>query len=313
MSLSKVPPQEGIVHTYGFNLTAFEFTPSSKQTTPNIILFIGGLGNGLLNVPYLPALAEATTKFKSQDGESWNLVQVLLSSAYSGFGTSSLERDSNQIKKAVQYFRSETGGKRRKIVLMGHSTGCQNSLHYLVNVNNRGDLPDSAQIQGAILQASVSDSEAFSNDLKKEELGALLKEVYDDYISQGKESHILPEKFRKLVFNTPVTAYRFYSLTSKRGDDDFFSSYLTDDDFKKTFGRITVPLLVLYSGSDQFVPSSVNKAELVSRFQRSTPSEYWNSNSKIIEGATHDLGEGSRGGVFDILIESVTKFITDVE
>lgn len=312
MSLSKVPPQEGIVHTYGFNLTAFEFTGYSKQTTSNIILFIGGLGNGLLNVPYLPALAESTPTFRSSDGESWNLVQVLLSSAYLGFGTSSLERDSTQIRKAIEYFRSDTGGRRNKIVLMGHSTGCQNSLHYLVNVNNAKHTPESSKVQGAILQASVSDSEAFSNDLKEEELDALLKEVDEVYISQGKQSHILPEKFRRLVFNTPITAYRFHSLTSKRGDDDFFSSYLTDDDFKETFGKITVPLLVLYSGNDQFVPTSVNKTALISRFKNSTPSEYWNPNSKIIDGATHDLGEGSQDGVVDVLIDSMTQYINDV-
>lgn len=312
MSLSKVPPQEGIVHTYGFNLTAFEFTEYSKKSTPNIILFVGGLGNGLLNIPYLPDLARAASGFKSKDGESWNLVQVLLSSAYSGFGTSSLERDSKQIRKAIEYFRSEAGGKRHKIVLMGHSTGCQNSMHYLINVNNKADIPESSKIQGAILQASVSDSEAFSNDIKQEELDALHKEVYNDYITQGKSSHILPEKFRRLVFNTPVTAYRFYSLTSKRGDDDFFSSYLTDDDFKTTFGKITAPLLLLYSGKDQFVPALVDKAELVSRFHNSTPSNYWNGNSKIIDGATHDLGDGSDDGVIKVLTESVEKFIADV-
>ncbi|KAI5949152.1 hypothetical protein KGF57_004750 [Candida theae] len=312
MSLSKVPAQEGVVHTFGFNLTAFEFTRGTKQATPNIILFIGGLGNGLLNVPYLPALAKASTNFKSKDGEKWNVVQVLLSSSYSGFGTSSLDRDSKQIRKAIEYFRSEAGGSRRKIVLMGHSTGCQNSLHYSININNRADTPESSKVQGAILQASVSDSEAFSNDLKKEELGAYLKEVYDDYISQGRESHILPEKFRRLVFNTPITAYRFYSLVSKRGDDDFFSSYLAQDDFEKTFGKITVPLLVLYSGKDQFVPDSVNKVDLVSRFKDSTPAIYWNDNSKIIEGATHDLGDGSDDGVVDVLLESVTKFIEDL-
>ncbi|CCG23132.1 hypothetical protein CORT_0D02870 [Candida orthopsilosis Co 90-125] len=312
MSLSKLPPQEGIVYTYAFNLTAFEFTEYSKKTAPNIILFIGGLSNGLLNVPYLPTLAKAATNFKSQDGEDWNLVQVLLSSAYSGFGTTSLEKDTSQIRKAVEYFRSEAGGKRRKIVLMGHSTGCQNSLHYLTNINNKEDVPDTAKVQGAILQAPVSDSEALSIESKKKEVDALLREVFVDYLSEGKGAYILPEKFRRLVFNTPITAYRFFSLFSKRGDDDFFSSYLTEDDFKKTFGSVTVPLLVLYSGKDQFVPASVDKAALVSRFQDSTPSEYWNSNSKIIEGATHEIGDGSDEGVTDILTESVSKFVSDV-
>lgn len=333
MSLSNVPSQVGVLHTYGFNLTAFEITEYTGERTENLILFIGGLGNGLLNVPYIPSLAQAAARFQSKNKGKWNVAQVLLSSAYNGWGTSTLERDSKQLKKAIEYFRSKNGGNRKNIVLMGHSTGCQNSMHYLTNVLIRASAADPMssssssssssvdynpndtekyEIQGAILQASVSDQEAFRADHKNVDFDALTKEVYDEYIAQGRGKEILPEKFRKLSFNTPITAYRFHSLVSKKGDDDYFSSYLTDDDFQQTFGKVQTPLLVLYSGNDQFVPSHVNKEELIQRWKTITPQEYWSNYSRIIPGGKHDLGDGSPTEAIETLVDLVTLFINDL-
>lgn len=313
MSLGNIPPQAGIVHTYGFNLTAFEFTtPSQTRLSPNIILFVGGLGNGLLNIPYLPQLAKAAQyiNFFDYNDESWSVVQLLLSSSYSGWGTSSLDRDVRQIQRAVEYFRSERNGTpRKKIVLMGHSTGCQDAMHYITKARYQSNFPLVAEVDGVILQAPVSDQENFRKD--DAEFDELVKGVYEEYILQGRENEILPNKYRKMLFNTPVTAYRFYSLTSKRGDDDYFSSYLTDEDYKNTFGKVTTPLLVLYSGSDKFVPEFVNKEELMEKWKQATDPQYWSVHSKIIKGADHDLGEGSDKDVdvIEDLLITVADFV----
>ncbi|CAH2049675.1 unnamed protein product [Thlaspi arvense] len=48
------------------------------------VIFIGGLTDGFLATEYLEPLAIALDK------EKWSLVQFLLSSSYSGYGTSSL-------------------------------------------------------------------------------------------------------------------------------------------------------------------------------------------------------------------------------
>ncbi|CAI5758705.1 unnamed protein product [Candida verbasci] len=304
MFLSSVPPQQGVLHTYGFNLTAFEFT-QNYQSSENILLFVGGLGNGLLNVPYLPALSKSTSDFKGK----WNLVQVLLSSAYSGWGTSSLDKDVNQLQKCIKYFRSERGGSRNKIVLMGHSTGCQDSIHYLTKILTKPDIDDVYKIDAAILQAPVSDSEAFSNE---NDVDDLIKQVQEEYIEKGKEDELLPNKFRKLMFNTPVTAYRFISLVGKRGDDDYFSSYLTQDDYKQTFGVITGPILILYGESDQFVPGYVDKAKLINKWEEATPKKYWSKYSSIISGATHDLSDTPENSIPD-LIRAVINFINNLD
>ncbi|CAX42735.1 conserved hypothetical protein [Candida dubliniensis CD36] len=314
MSLKSVPQQKGIVHTYGFNLTAFEFTTSdSKKTSPNVILFVGGLGNGLLNVPYLPQLADsASNEFQSADGGSWSLVQVLLSSAYQGWGTSSLDRDAFELQSAIEYFRSERGGNRQKIVIMGHSTGCQDVIHYLTKTLYKENIPETSQVQGGILQAPVSDSEALSSGRDPAKYEALIQRVYEEYISKGRENEILPQEYRKITWGMPTSAYRFYSLASKRGDDDYFSSYLTEDDYKNSFGKVNKPLLVLYGSIDEFVPEYVDKEKLVSKWKQSTPSQYWSEHSQIIKGATHNLGDGSDAGVIDYLVSVVKKFISDL-
>ncbi|EMG50425.1 SPAPB24D3.06c UPF0613 protein PB24D3.06c [Candida maltosa Xu316] len=312
MSLSTVPQQKGIVHTYGFNLVAFEFT-ETDEVSPNVILFIGGLGNGLLNIPYLPQLAKtANSKFKSKDGNSWSLVQVLLSSAYKGWGTSSLDRDISQLQSAIEYFRSERGGKRQKIVIMGHSTGCQDVIHYLTKALYKENLPESAQVQGGILQAPVSDQEALKSSGDPKKFKELVDKVHDEYISKGRGSEILPEEYRKIVWNVPITAYRFYSLASERGDDDYFSSYLTEKDFEGSFGKITKPTLILYGGSDEFVPEYVEKEKLVDSWKAATSPEFWSPYSRIIKGARHDLGPPSVDGVIEELLEAVTQFINDL-
>ncbi len=64
---------------------AFEHTPNASQDAPNKLLFIGGLGDGLGTVPFVDKLAEPGL-------DRWNVVEVLISSSYSGWGTGSVKR-----------------------------------------------------------------------------------------------------------------------------------------------------------------------------------------------------------------------------
>jgi pimeloyl-ACP methyl ester carboxylesterase len=51
-------------------------------------------------------------------------------SSYMGFGTGSLRRDFEDISACISYLLKN--GKHL-VVLMGHSTGSQNSVHYVLN------------------------------------------------------------------------------------------------------------------------------------------------------------------------------------
>lgn len=95
---------------------AYELGPSSAR---NALVFIGGLTDGPQTVPYIRTIAakiEATTEL------SYSVFEIRLRSSFSGFGYSSLAEDVEDISAVVKYLRSI--GKE-KVVLMGHSTGCQ--------------------------------------------------------------------------------------------------------------------------------------------------------------------------------------------
>jgi len=61
---------------------------------------------------------------------NWAIAEVLLSSSYRGWGTSSLQKDAKELAECVGYFCKLRPG--REVVLMGHSTGCQDVMEYVV-------------------------------------------------------------------------------------------------------------------------------------------------------------------------------------
>lgn len=90
---------QGTLHTYSPGLTCFEFGSSNdddKASREKVVLFVGGLTDGYLSTPYLPALA------KSLEEQGWALVQVHLSSSYLGYGTGSLDTDVDELHKWVR-------------------------------------------------------------------------------------------------------------------------------------------------------------------------------------------------------------------
>ncbi|KAG7698819.1 hypothetical protein KL951_002083 [Ogataea haglerorum] len=300
-------PVEGFVHEYAPRLTAFEFKNKEVQSK-KIVLFIGGLTDGLLTVPYLPELSSGLDKI------GWTLVQIQFTSSYMGWGTGSLERDAYEIGLLVEYLRSERGGSREKVVLMGHSTGCQDTLQYFAKYVPK---EPEKQVEGGILQAAVSDREAIFHALQQqgkgweelEELNALAR----NYVSEGREHEVLPKKYSDLFLGAPINAYRWLSLATKLGDDDFFSSDLTLKDNKKTFGLVKRPIMVLNSEKDQFYPDYVDKQALMTQWKSATPEKLWSPHSGLIPGALHNIGPGSAPEAVAWTVDRVCKFCTDLE
>lgn len=302
-------PQPGTLHHYAHGLTAFEF---STDPAANVLLFVGGLTNGLLDVPYVPPLAAAVSAISTKSDESWSLIQVLLTSSYSGWGLSSLAKDTRELARAIEYLRSPQGGQRRKIVLMGHSTGSQDTMEYLTQQWHKEGFSSTHEIDGGILQACVSDCEGNIGNLEPNALNDLLLEIETEYISTGKEQNILPQKFRDICWGFPITAYRFYSLFKPRQDDDYFSSTFTEEDLKETFGKVDRPILVLYGSKDEFVPRHVDKQKLITSWEKATPPQFWSPLSKVIQGASHDVGPKSDSGAQSDLINTVVQFLSGI-
>ena len=136
-------------------------------------------------------------------------------------------------------------------MIVGHSTGCQNTIH----LTKYGESEVLENLKGIVLQAPASDRE-----------GAMIdNENYEANINharklqaQGKEDEMMPRD----AFWAPITVYRFLSLQDREGDDDFFSSDFLDPELivrLKHVGQcgefFGLRALLAFSKEDEFVPS----------------------------------------------------------
>ena len=237
-------------------LALYKASPSSlpyfdtDPSLPNCVVFIPGLTDTIGVVPYLPRLVDALAPL------SYSLVQPQLTCNMGGYGACSLEGDAQEIAACVEHLRTK-GGKSGRIVLMGHSTGCQDCIAYLLS-QARAASP-STRIDAAILQAPVSDREDY--EFRRSQQPEQQQHEWDQKMSlakklidEGKGAEMIPRLERNARPNdrmpptvpanddassecegnwvaslsAPLTAYRHYSLFAKDGDDDFFSSDLDD-------------------------------------------------------------------------------------
>ncbi|KAL6718933.1 hypothetical protein ACLMJK_003168 [Lecanora helva] len=289
-------------------LVAFEHTPNPPDThltCQKTLIFLGGLFDGLLTVPFVPSIVSALPP-------TWSLVEPVLSSSYRQWGFSSLGESEAEISRIIEYFRQQRSQK--KIVLLGSSTGCQQVMHYLLSETR---LPT---VEGAIFQASVSDRELMSMFITQSEYDTACK-MAQSYVDEGRCEEILPLSMTKQLFmSAPVSAKRWLSLASPgplhNGEDDYFSSDFDDQRLEKTFGRLgksKARLMFLYSDEDQYVPDTVDKAKLVGSWHHHVKKGggILDEDSGIIEEASHTLEEGGEGE--GDLVRKVVAFLKRCE
>ncbi|KAA8914312.1 hypothetical protein FN846DRAFT_897017 [Sphaerosporella brunnea] len=293
----------GILHSYTKGLVAFEHLPPGRNQTQNRLLFVGGLGDGLFTVPYVRELLCII---------GWNIIEVLISSSYKGWGTGNVKRDAEEIAKAVKYFRELN--PEGKIVLMGHSTGCQDSMQYLLNLA----IGSGPVLDGVILQAPVSDREAIVMSTNKTSYLTSIN-FCESWIADDKGHEIIPVEMRQMFADTPVSAERCLAAPldangNPQGSEDFFSSDLNDETLTTTFGRAptNIPLMVLYSGNDQFVPGFVDKEKLVEHWRTVRVAAGGTLDGGVVYGANHNL-EDVPEEVTQDLVTRVEQFLRSVE
>ncbi|PGH17792.1 hypothetical protein AJ79_00933 [Helicocarpus griseus UAMH5409] len=338
--------QPGILHNYAPRLTAFEYAPApdAKDGKPNSLLFIGGLGDGYYTVPYVNDIAAAL-----QTGK-WSVYSVQLSSSYGGWGMGSLDKDVEEIGKCVEYVRKYKSAKTLtegpgKIVIMGHSTGSQDVLHYLYSQTPDSEVASTTRprpsVDGAIMQAPVSDREAILSTLKSgNEHGSPeeLQKVFDQLVAMAKkESHVegkdvlLPLWMLEKIglSDTAITATRFLSLASPDSpgaprEDDLFSSDVTDPRLQETFGMISnrgflkKSLLVLPGGADEYAAPWLDKEKTLERWREATVKgssnpDIWDSNSGVIPGAMHSPSGPDQAQPREELVSRVKSFLGNIE
>ncbi|KAL3240016.1 uncharacterized protein RNJ42_05059 [Nakaseomyces bracarensis] len=281
----------GTLHRYAPKHVAFEFEPLAYK---KVVVMIGGMTDGLLTVPFVDRMGPILNEV------DYGLIQIQLTSSFKGYGTTSLDNDINEIEMLIKYLKSEAGGNRDKIILMGHSTGSQDVIHYILKKGSYG-------IDAAVLQGSCSDREAFADEVGIEELNKL-NELPLKLVSEGKGDELLPSVYANQMGGTPVTAYRWSSLMTKGGDDDYFSSDLGEEAWKSTLGQITIPFLVAYPENDEFVPSFIDKVKLLKTWEKCSNPLYWSKCSGLIKGGMHWLPETNSQ---DYFYDMLTKFINE--
>ena len=95
-----------------------------------------GLSDGPIPTPYSKLLEEKCHSL------GWSLVQPILSSSYLGFGHRSLVSDTDEITQLMDYLICHHSATN--FALIGHSTGCQNSIHFLKH--GRKDVVDMVKV-----------------------------------------------------------------------------------------------------------------------------------------------------------------------
>ena len=188
---------------------------------------------------------------------TWSLVQPILSSSYTGFGHGSLDQDVTELDELLAYCVEQHNVQQQqqqqpskeepttaaaenhsrsndktlpKFTLVGHSTGCQDIVHYLRH--GRPDLV--ARIHAVVLQAPVSDREAAMVDTDEAKKVAQYLPIANDWIANGKGDECLPRN----AFWAPITAQRYYDLHAKGGADDYFSSDYTDKELAQRLQHV---------------------------------------------------------------------------
>ena len=170
------------------SLVAFITHSADRKRYSNAFVLVAGLGDGFLSLNYSAALSEHLR------AANYDLVLVSLSSSWGQFGFRSLASDTYDLGKLVVFLRTLDFSK---IVLMGHSTGAQDVLHFL----RHAEPEKTSVVSGVVLQGAVSDREYL---IMAEEIAPLIEEA-KALVASGKEDAILSRR----LYDAPITAYRF--------------------------------------------------------------------------------------------------------
>jgi predicted alpha/beta hydrolase family esterase len=332
---------DGKLHIYDAPFhVLFEYTHhQSSQSSSNVLLFIGGLGDTFETVPYVSAMAQALP--------NWRVCHAQLSSAGKGWGMSSLDQDCDEIELAVKWaktrFVQQGDSAGVNVVLIGHSTGCQDVLHYLHSTPRSGE--GRSPVQGAILQAPVSDRDSLLSKIEKD---PEKKAIYGHCVKfansldeDEKNDMIIPLPWSEEIisFNrTPVSVARFLSLASPESPknpapDDLFSYDATNERLESTFGKIgstkafavtsggrarkKPSILIGMMGADEYVPANVDMDVLLLRWKKAIEKDgiaTLDENSGIVKGGKHNLRgrDGERKNAQDDFVRRVKAYLERV-
>jgi pimeloyl-ACP methyl ester carboxylesterase len=237
--------------------------------------------------------------------ENYIFVQPTLSSSWNGYGTSTLMQDVFEIDdllSSTQQMKEMTD--LGKVVIIGHSTGCQDAVYYMKNGKYKN------KVRSIVLQAPVSDREAIQLDAKEngleDDLAKAIK-FASDAISSGNGKTTLMRRDTPGTYGVPMTAERYASLTGRMTSEDMFSTDLTDEELIAQLGHLkslNVLTCWVLSGKDQYIPASLSKnySEFGQKLSDVTNGDYY-----VIENGDHGLSHSTDYNEFINIVKSILK------
>ena len=179
------------------NLVAFVAFGEDRQVCRNAVVLIAGLTEGFMALAYTEALSRALLP------ADYSLVMVNFSSSWSQFGFRSLAQDCGELEKHVSFLK--TRFHFDKVVLLGHSTGAQDTLYLM----RHGKSSVTCLVSGIVLQSGVSDRDGLAMEAFASQVSRMKNEARE-LMSAGKEDAILSEGH----FGAPITAKRYSCIAT---------------------------------------------------------------------------------------------------
>ena len=216
-------------------LVAFE---SGALSSPWCFILIGGLTDGLLSLPYVERLSSALQSLPHPH----SLIQPLFRSSNLQYGWHTIDDDVEDLQRLIEYVLANRN-EFASIVLMGHSTGCQDIIHYL-RQKKRSD-----RITRVILQGPVSDRQYLCRlRSTKDQMEYCLNNA-------GNSRDWLPRD----LHDPPLSVQRCLSFNQAHSIEDLFSSDLTDEQIKGIYHSIETPIAWICSSEDEYVPDDIKQ------------------------------------------------------
>lgn len=136
--------------------------------------------------------------------------------------------------------------KPKKIILLGHSTGCQKIVYYLAKKRDK-------RVSQIILLSPMSDYAGIKHSISSENLKDLQK-IAQTLVQSGNLHTLLPQTIWPAVDD----AQRFLSLATSTSPEELFP-YSHSERKPTELQKITIPILVILAEKDEFRDRSVKK------------------------------------------------------
>ena len=267
------------------NLVAFVSLHKDKVCN-NALILIPGQADGFMSMTYSKLLSDRLLQL------DYSMVQVQISSSFLQFGFGSIQKDCTELTELVSFLKKEMDFK--KIIFLGHSTGAQDSLYFLRYSTLR------SVVNAVILQGAVSDRDIILSDPT---LLKMHKQAHELKI-EGKEDSFLED----YLFDAPITAKRFLSLSERLSDEDMFSLDLTENELRPILEPIEMPVMLCFSSEDEYVPNYTAQRELAERMVR-----ILNEKSSLVEckyfSGNHALTDEV---MYKPFVSDVVEFLTKI-